>query len=379
MVPRMAASRSAASVFLVLLAGLSAQDQPPLHPSAGPDWAKLRAGLESPQAGRRWQALRQCLKLGRDAARPLMQLLKSSEDPAVLQVVGAGLQELGPAATGILEELDLLLRKGSSVQLREALEVARVVGPFAGEEEAMRLLNTVYRLQQYRRGLKTDRALLRTPARVPALVALHEGRVDSPAKLKSALSSGSGLQRLHALQQARFAPSLGAAEAKLVAAQLEQEVAERQHFKIGEQHAGGSWSWSGSIRVPSVPAALRLAAARLLDRHQAWPKTLPRHLRALALLGHPDPMRRRQAVLGLGTPPPEAVDRVVAALTPMLTDPAETVVWEVITVFGMLGARAEKALPSLERLAKGADRNQAIRARAAIQQIKAALEKKQDG
>lgn len=362
------------SFLIVLLAPLL-----PAQGSAGappePDWKQLETQLRDPRAGVRWRALHRCLR-HRAAALPLLlRLLEQSKDPGVLRVVQAGICELGRDAREGIEGVQKVLLQGSPAQAAAALEVIRVVGPFAEDGALAELKNAVFRLKQQRQGREVPRDLISTSSRVPSLVALTTGPLESAAAVLAEVQSDSALRQLHGLEQARrlgeLSPDLRARAAHLLRAEVDPKV----RFRVSAQHAGGSWGWSGSVTMRGIGTRVRLAAARLLETRKAWPEDLPRLDRVLPFLGSPDPARRRQAILELGGLARRADRELVDELRPLLADPEPTVVWEAITVLGMLGAKAESALGRLDQLAKSPDRNLQVRARAAAAQIRTDLNK----
>ena len=121
--------------------------------------------------------------------------------------------------------------------------------------------------------------------------------------------------------------------------------------------------WSSTLDDEYVNCEIAHALVRV-SRNQDVP------LQAfLQLLAHPRPEYRREAAVGLGArgvgAGPAVLDLVRSS-----NESRDQVAWEAITALGLVGPRAEAAIPHLQYLARGRNRGRAVRAEVALAQIR---------
>lgn len=121
--------------------------------------------------------------------------------------------------------------------------------------------------------------------------------------------------------------------------------------------------WSETLDDEHVNCEIAHALVRV-SRNQDVPMQA-----FLQLLAHPRPEYRREAAVGLGARG-VAAGPAVLDLVRSSNESRDQVAWEAITALGLVGPRAQAAIPHLEYLARGRNKGRAVRAEVALAQIR---------
>lgn len=315
--------------------------------------AKIAAELQSEEQRTRWSGIHKAVGLGEPAVPMLAKLLVCNRR-CVADAAAEALCQLGPRATGCLDQV-LKMLKDEDIELRmRGFEVLAMVGPHDRDR-----IEIYQRTANERRCFTTRvNGRVRSTAYITAarscLVHLAI-RPDTPVEgLIAHLGSDSAAEALVALDYLR-----------LHGRKVARRAARAVRGLLESPDLGGIRCDFGVDKRDCVTTIQRKAALLLMWLGESnLPATAHENL-----LGHPDPAVRQRAALALGALGQRVPLSAVQLLEDRISDDDALVAWDAITALGMIGPAASSAIPRLRQLAAGQDKPKAVRAQSALRSI----------
>ena len=296
------------------------------------------------------------LRLGPAACPSLVAILRKNSEaqqmPRPARLAAHGLSRLGHRATAVIPDLMRELPRGSDAYFRLVAQVLGRVGPHAPK------LRPAIQREILRRGegqLGWD------------AVAIAVSRLDLSAKANQVELTGAllGADCAKKVMACEILAQRGT-DADWAGPDLRQLLRVGRHGRMVHvtlEDGIQRQLWSPSLDDELVNCELAHALVRV-SRNKDVPIDA-----FVQLLAHPKPEFRRDAAVGLGVRGRGALPAVLD-LVRSATESRDRVAWEAITALGQIGPQAEVAIPHLEYLARGGNRGRAVRASAALVQIR---------
>ncbi len=301
-------------------------------------------------------ALEDFVRLGPAAGPSLVAILRKHSDrgqmPRPARLAGRGLSRLGHRAKAVIPDLMRELPRGSDAYFSLLARVLGRIGPHAPK------LRLAVRREILRRG---PRHLAWDDVAI-AVSRLELDAKPTEAELATALGGACCAKRVMACEILAQQGNDGA----WAAPDLRRLLKVGRHGRrvtVTLEDGIQRQFWSPSLDDELVNCDLALALQRV-SRNKDVPIEA-----FVQLLAHPRPEYRRDAAVGLGVRGKGAAPAVLD-LVRSATESRDQVAWEAITALGQIGPKADVAIPHLEYLARGRNRGRAVRAKAALVQIR---------
>ena len=340
------------AVFLSMLlvgAGLAAQPQPSL--------SQLRKQLSSEDYRVYEAALKGFLRLGANAAPSLVAILREHSEkeqmPRPARLAVRGFSRLENRATAMIPDLMRELPRGSDAYFRL---VARALGRIGPHAPKLRLAIKREILRRVDQHLYYEDVCI-------AASRLEVDPEAGPAALRAALNGVDCAKKVLVCEiLARQGTSGNWAQDDLRA--LLRRGRHGGTVEVWLADVGiNKRVWSNTLDDEYINCQIAHALVRVSSNRDVPLEAF------LQLLAHPRPEYRREAAVGLGARGVAAVPAVLD-LVRSSNESRDHVAWEAITALGLIGPRAQGAIPHLEYLAHGRNRGRAVRAEVALAQIR---------